>query len=110
MAKRQYQDAAGKWIEIDDEVSLLGPPPKEQPKESTRDTRYQPIHYDYTGRAKQPPKPHDPRTLGPQGGKVADECKDAGNSGLNDPEYLKRMGLDNPAANNPGYTGKKDKP
>jgi hypothetical protein len=92
MAKRQYQDAEGNWVEIDDEVSLLGPVPKDQPKESTRDTRYQPIQYDYSGGPKAPTPEHDPRSFGPKPQSDEEKCKDASNSGLNDPAYRRLMG------------------
>jgi hypothetical protein len=91
MAKRQLQDGEGNWIEVDDEVSLIGPAPQDQPKESTRDTRYQPIHYDHTGGPKPPTPPHDPRSLGPQPQSDDDKLKHAGNSGLNDPAYRRLM-------------------
>jgi len=39
---------------------------KDRSPESPRDTRYQPIHYDHTGGPAIPPKPVDPRSMGPQ--------------------------------------------
>jgi hypothetical protein len=88
MAKRQLQDAEGNWIEVDDDVSLIGPAPQDQPQQSTRDTRYQPIKYDYRGGPAKPLKPHDPHTLGPQPQPRSDEPH-AGNSGINDPAFIK---------------------
>ena len=92
MAIRKYQDAAGNWVEVDDEVSLLGPPPQNPAKESTRNPLYQPIQYTHTGGAKPPTPKHDPHSLGPQPMPDSDD-EDAGNTGLNDPEYLKRQGI-----------------
>lgn len=89
MAKRQLQDADGNWIEVDDEVSLIGPAPKDQPKESTRDSRFQPIAYDHTGGPKPPTPKHDPHTLGPQPVPDDEKVQDAGNHILQSPEFLK---------------------
>ncbi|MGC2474462.1 MAG: hypothetical protein WA485_09005 [Candidatus Sulfotelmatobacter sp.] len=93
MALKTYKDADGNDVTVDDEVSLIGPAAQPQPQESTRNPQYQPIHYTHTGAPKPPTPAHDPHSLGPQptpdGG-----VKHAGNSGLNDPDYLKRTGAD----------------
>ena len=42
MTKRIYEDADGNPIEVDDEISLLGPQPKQSPDSSTN-RQFEPI-------------------------------------------------------------------
>ena len=89
MAKKQYTDAEGNIHEVDDEATLLGPNPPQSPEAET--PRYQLIQYVHTGGSAKPTPKHDPHNLGPQPMSDAEKCKDASNSGLNDPAYLKLM-------------------
>lgn len=91
MALKQFKDADGNIVEVDDEISLIGPAP-DIPKPPTTEAhppRIIPRQITATKKG-EPMSEKNWRTWKPD----PEEPKNASNTGLNDPAYRKLMGWD----------------
>lgn len=83
--KREYKDAAGNTVEVDDELTLLGPNPDLSgcSRESQMDTRFHFIRPFHTV----PQDAPDPHSMGPQ----PQPMESGYDNPVDDPEYLTRF-------------------